>query len=206
MSCCNNIIERTTRLSPACPFCREHFTRSTVRLIRNDFNRPSSGWSTPRRSPNSLRPPLIEDDFAYDRPSPQGFGATLPCSYVPNIASPLSCPGHSCSTSVTPTRSVSVAPTSPTCLASIGPTRISTPGLPSSTHRSATPGPTSYRSTTPALPSPTCKSRTMLMSQQQPPPLPSGDRWPASLIAAASKPSAPSAALRLLGPRVPTRA
>ena len=52
-------------VSPACPFCREHFTRSTVRLIHNDFNRPSSGWSTPRRSLNSPRPPLIEDDFAY---------------------------------------------------------------------------------------------------------------------------------------------
>ncbi len=67
LSCCNNILEKTTsRLTPACPFCREQFTRGTVRLIRIDFNGPSSGWSTPRRSPNSPRPPLIEDDFPND--------------------------------------------------------------------------------------------------------------------------------------------
>ncbi|KAF8273153.1 hypothetical protein EI94DRAFT_1564663, partial [Lactarius quietus] len=66
-SCCNTILEKTTScLSPACPFCREQFTHSTVRLIRIDFNRPSSSWSTPRRSSNSPRPPLIEDDFPND--------------------------------------------------------------------------------------------------------------------------------------------
>ena len=108
-------------------------------------------------------------------------------SYFPNIASPLSRLGHSRSTSVNPTRSASVAPISPTRSASIAPTRISTPGFPSTAHRSATPGPTStYRSTTPASPSPIRKSRTMSMSQQHPPPLPSSDRWPVSLIAEAS--------------------
>ena len=67
LSCCSNILEKTTsRLAPACPFCREQFTRGTVRLIRIDFNGPSSGWSTPKRSPNSPRPPLIEDDFPND--------------------------------------------------------------------------------------------------------------------------------------------
>jgi len=67
LNCCNNILEKTTsHLSPVCPFCREQFTRGTVRLIRIDFNGPSSGWSTPRRSPNSPRPPLIEDDFPND--------------------------------------------------------------------------------------------------------------------------------------------
>jgi hypothetical protein len=67
LSCCNNILEKTTsRLAPVCPFCREQFSRGTVRLIRIDFNGPSSGWSTPRRSPNSPRPPLIEDDFPND--------------------------------------------------------------------------------------------------------------------------------------------
>ncbi|KAH9965293.1 hypothetical protein BC827DRAFT_1114898, partial [Russula dissimulans] len=67
LSCCNNILEKTTsRLPPVCPFCREQFTRAAVRLIRIDFNSPSSGWSTPRRSPNSPRPPLIEDDFPND--------------------------------------------------------------------------------------------------------------------------------------------
>ena len=67
LNCCNNILEKTTsRLAPVCPFCREQFSRGTVRLIRIDFNGPSSGWSTPRRSPNSPRPPLIEDDFPND--------------------------------------------------------------------------------------------------------------------------------------------
>jgi hypothetical protein len=51
---------------PACPFCREEFTRGTVRLIRFDFNGSNSGSSTPRRSPTSPRPPLIEDDFPND--------------------------------------------------------------------------------------------------------------------------------------------
>ncbi|KAF8273535.1 hypothetical protein EI94DRAFT_1654834 [Lactarius quietus] len=374
LSCCNTILEKTTsRLSPACPFCREQFTRSTVRLIRIDFNGPSSGWSTPRRSPNSPRPPLIEDDFPNDLllkasaphypehgeararegrmleskvarvaskkcsveevtalqqeverwltevtaadassalylsslllkailanhlafsdaaktakhaesslklkvdelehersrlevelhkqkvqynqkvqecqslrlelgrfvatpstpavstassaasahaglssasrssaspPNSRVASPTSSPSYIPNIASPLSRLGHSRSTSVAPTRSASVAPTSPSRSASIAPTRISTPGFPSSTHRSATPGLSSFRSTTPS-PSPVRKSRTMSMSQQQPPPLPSSDRWPPSLIAAASKPSAPSAASRPLGPRVHARA
>ena len=67
VNCCNNILEKTTsRLAPVCPFCREQFSRGSVRLIRIDFNGPSSGWSTPRRSPNSPRPPLIEDDFPND--------------------------------------------------------------------------------------------------------------------------------------------
>ncbi|KAJ6498588.1 hypothetical protein C8R47DRAFT_310931 [Mycena vitilis] len=50
-SCCTTIAEKTSsRLSPACPFCRENFTSDSVRLIRMDFN--TSGWSTPRRLPN----------------------------------------------------------------------------------------------------------------------------------------------------------
>jgi hypothetical protein len=67
LSCCNNILEKTSsRKSPACPYCREQFTRGTVRLIRFDFNGSNSGTSTPRRSPTSPRPPLIEDDFPND--------------------------------------------------------------------------------------------------------------------------------------------
>ncbi|TFY59248.1 hypothetical protein EVG20_g7860 [Dentipellis fragilis] len=68
LSCCNTIIEKTpSRLQPVCPFCREQFTRSTIRLIRIDFNGSTgSGWSTPRRSPRSPRAPLIEDDFPND--------------------------------------------------------------------------------------------------------------------------------------------
>ncbi|KAJ7916732.1 hypothetical protein B0H13DRAFT_1608946 [Mycena leptocephala] len=50
-SCCSTIAEKTSsRLTPACPFCRENFTSDSVRLIRMDFN--TSGWSTPRRLPN----------------------------------------------------------------------------------------------------------------------------------------------------------
>jgi hypothetical protein len=44
------------------------------------------------------------------------------------------------------------------------------------------------------------------MSMSQPPPLPPSDRWPAALTASIGKPSAPPAAPRPLGPRVPTRA
>ena len=69
LNCCNHILEKTSsRLSPSCPFCREHFARGTVRLIRFDFNgsNSNSGTSTPRRSPASPRPPLIEDDFPND--------------------------------------------------------------------------------------------------------------------------------------------
>ncbi|KAJ7791722.1 hypothetical protein B0H14DRAFT_3115380 [Mycena olivaceomarginata] len=50
-TCCSTIAEKTSsRLTPACPFCRENFTSDSVRLIRMDFN--TSGWSTPRRLPN----------------------------------------------------------------------------------------------------------------------------------------------------------
>ncbi|KAJ7472407.1 hypothetical protein B0H11DRAFT_2038898, partial [Mycena galericulata] len=61
-SCCTTIAEKTSsRLSPACPFCREHFTSDSVRLIRMDFN--TSGWSTPRRMPDiEANPP----DFISD--------------------------------------------------------------------------------------------------------------------------------------------
>ncbi|KAJ7621302.1 hypothetical protein FB45DRAFT_139103 [Roridomyces roridus] len=61
-NCCTTIAEKTSpRLSPACPFCREHFTSDSVRLIRMDFN--TSGWSTPRRMPDiEANPP----DFVSD--------------------------------------------------------------------------------------------------------------------------------------------
>ena len=137
--------------------------------------------------------------------SPPSSRVASPTSSPSYITSPLSRLGLSRSASVAPTppmRSASVAPTSPLRSASTVPPRISTPGI--SSHRSATPAVPSYRSTTPVSPSPVRKSRTMSMSQ--PPPLPSMDRWPAALTAAMSKPSAPAAAARPLGPRVPTRA
>ncbi|KAJ7769689.1 hypothetical protein DFH07DRAFT_282189 [Mycena maculata] len=61
-SCCATIAEKTSsRLSPACPFCREHFSSDSVRLIRMDFN--TSGWSTPGRLPDiEANPP----DFISD--------------------------------------------------------------------------------------------------------------------------------------------
>ncbi len=67
LNCCNNILEKTSsRSSPACPFCREQFTRGTVRLIRFDLGSFKGGSNTPRKSPTSPRPPLIEDDFPND--------------------------------------------------------------------------------------------------------------------------------------------
>jgi len=131
--------------------------------------------------------------------------ATTSPSYLPNIVSPLARLGLSRSASVAPTgpaRSASVAPTSPSRSASTVPPRISTPAA-SSTHRSATPAVPSFRSSTPVSPSPIRKTRTMSMSQR--PPLPPSDQWPAALTAATPKPSAPTAATRPHGPRVPTR-
>jgi hypothetical protein len=132
-------------------------------------------------------------------PSSRVASPTSTPSYISNIASPLSRLGL--------TRSASVAPTpptrSPSRAGSTVPARISTPGISSTSYRSATPAP-SYRSSTPASPTPVRKSRTMSMSQ--PPPLPPSDRWPAALTASIGKPSAPPAAPRPQGPRVPTRA
>jgi hypothetical protein len=138
-------------------------------------------------------------------PSSRVASPTSSPSYITNIASPLSRLGLSRSASVAPTpptRSASVAPTSPSRSGSTVPARMSTPGIPSASYRSATPS--YHRSSTPVSPSPVRKSRTMSMSQ--PPPLPPSDRWPAALTASISKPSAPPAAPRPLGPRVPTRA
>ncbi|KAI9511978.1 hypothetical protein F5148DRAFT_1008791 [Russula earlei] len=151
-----------------------------------------TGLSSPSRS--SVSPP----DSRVASPT------TTSPSYIPNIISPLARLGLSRSASVAPTppsRSASVAPTSPSRSASTVPPRISTPAVSSSAHRSATP---SFRSSTPVSPSPVRKSRTMSMSQQRPP-LPPSDQWPAALTAATPKPSAPTAAPRPHGPRVPTR-
>lgn len=140
-------------------------------------------------------------------PSSRVASPTSSPSYISNIASPISRRlGLTRSASVAPTpptRSASVAPTSPSRSGSTVPARTSTPGISSSSYRSATPAVPSYRSTTPS-PSPVRKSRTMSMSQ--PPPLPPSDRWPAALTASISKPSAPQAAPRPQGPRVPARA
>ena len=140
-------------------------------------------------------------------PSSRVASPTSQPSYISNITSPLSRLGLTRSASVAPTpiRSASTAPTSHSRSSSNVPSRISTPGV-SSAHRSATPAVPSYRSTTPASPSPIRKSRTISASQHQPPPLPPTDRWHAALAAAVAKPSAPTAAPRPLGPRVPTRA
>ena len=127
-------------------------------------------------------------------PSSRVASPTSSPSYISSIASPLSRLGI--------TRSASVAPTPPTRSSSRAgssvPARSSTPGI--SSYRSATPAVPSFRSSTPASPSPVRKSRTMSMSQ--PPPLPP---WPAGL-GSITKPSAPPAAPRPVGPRVPTRA
>jgi len=136
-------------------------------------------------------------------PSSRVASPTSSPSYLSNLSSSFSRMGLTRSASVAPpTRSASVAPTSHSRSSSNVPPRISTPGVSSATHRSATPAVPSYRSNTPASPSPIRKSRTMSMSQQHPPhppPLPPSDQWPPALIA--SKPSAPTA-IRPLGPRV----
>ncbi|EPQ51333.1 hypothetical protein GLOTRDRAFT_112488 [Gloeophyllum trabeum ATCC 11539] len=70
--CCNAIVEKTSpRLSPVCPFCREQFTRDSIRLIRVDFA-SSSGASTPRRPLTSLEANDIqagEETILYERRS-----------------------------------------------------------------------------------------------------------------------------------------
>ncbi|KAF7982702.1 hypothetical protein HWV62_26542 [Athelia sp. TMB] len=53
ISCCNNIINKTSsRLTPVCPFCRDQFTSETVRVIRMDFS--TSTWNTPRHRAYNL--------------------------------------------------------------------------------------------------------------------------------------------------------
>ncbi|THH00808.1 hypothetical protein EW145_g7028 [Phellinidium pouzarii] len=46
-SCATTIVEKTSpRLQPACPFCRDHFTTETIRVIRIDFSRSSGGGAS----------------------------------------------------------------------------------------------------------------------------------------------------------------
>ncbi|KAI5122837.1 hypothetical protein M0805_003132 [Coniferiporia weirii] len=46
-SCATTIVEKTSpRLQPACPFCREHFTTDTIRVIRIDFSQSSGGGAS----------------------------------------------------------------------------------------------------------------------------------------------------------------
>jgi len=62
LGCCEKIISKTSpRLSPACPFCREHFTRENVRVIRIDFG--TSGHSTPKRGILDA-PDIVTDIFS----------------------------------------------------------------------------------------------------------------------------------------------
>ncbi|VDC00499.1 unnamed protein product [Peniophora sp. CBMAI 1063] len=66
--CATTIVEKTVKGPPLCPFCREGFSRASIRKIRIDFPSAASGsgYTTPRRSPRSPRAPLIEDDFPHD--------------------------------------------------------------------------------------------------------------------------------------------
>ncbi|KAI0075623.1 hypothetical protein K474DRAFT_1567003, partial [Panus rudis PR-1116 ss-1] len=62
LSCCNHIIQKSApKLTPSCPFCREHFTSDTVRLIRIDFSPSSSGWSTPRHVSTAAAHGIVDD-------------------------------------------------------------------------------------------------------------------------------------------------
>ncbi|KAF9788508.1 hypothetical protein BJ322DRAFT_1001565 [Thelephora terrestris] len=63
LGCCEKIISKTSpRLSPACPFCRESFTRENVRVIRIDFGTPT-GHGTPKRIPLEA-PDILTDIFS----------------------------------------------------------------------------------------------------------------------------------------------
>lgn len=62
LGCCEKIISKTSpRLSPACPFCRESFTRENVRVIRIDFG--ISGHGTPKRGTLDA-PDIVTDIFS----------------------------------------------------------------------------------------------------------------------------------------------
>ena len=63
LGCCEKIISKTSpRLSPACPFCRDSFTRENVRVIRIDFGAPT-GHGTPKRIPLEA-PDILTDIFS----------------------------------------------------------------------------------------------------------------------------------------------
>ena len=63
LGCCEKIVSKTSpRLSPACPFCRETFTRENVRVIRIDFN-TTRGHDTAKRAPLDA-PDILTDIFS----------------------------------------------------------------------------------------------------------------------------------------------
>ena len=63
LSCCEKIVSKTSpRLSPACPFCRETFTRESARVIRIDFS-TTNGHGTPKRAPLDA-PDILTDIFS----------------------------------------------------------------------------------------------------------------------------------------------
>lgn len=62
LGCCEKIISKTSpRLSPACPFCRETFTRENVRVIRIDFT--TSGHAALKRVTLDA-PDIVTDIFS----------------------------------------------------------------------------------------------------------------------------------------------
>jgi hypothetical protein len=77
LSCCNQILDITSRPLPTCPFCREPFFRSTVRLIRIDFNRvtPSVQVHHQRKS-KGVCPSFCSSVSPLLLPAPHTFAAT----------------------------------------------------------------------------------------------------------------------------------
>jgi hypothetical protein len=60
LSCCNKILDTTpSSLVPACPFCREQFSRSTVRLIRIDLNRVTPTQAHHQRKGKGVCPTIF---------------------------------------------------------------------------------------------------------------------------------------------------
>ena len=105
-------------------------------------------------------------------PSSSVTSSTSSPSYISNTVSPLSLLGLTRSASVAPTppaRSASIVPTSPSRTASTVPAHTSTPSSSSASHQSATSTVPTSRSRSTAAAAPIRKSRTMAMSQQEPP-------------------------------------
>ncbi|KAH8110185.1 hypothetical protein DFH11DRAFT_1622725, partial [Phellopilus nigrolimitatus] len=93
-SCATTIVEKTSpRLQPACPFCREHFTTDTIRVIRIDFSQSSgggtSGPSTSSAEPliHSMSAAVLDDETVlYDVRRPRSAATSARTSRDPSRA------------------------------------------------------------------------------------------------------------------------
>jgi hypothetical protein len=64
LSCCTKILDTTPpSLVPTCPFCREQFSRGTVRLIRIDLNRVTPTQVHRQRKSKGVYPTIFPSVF-----------------------------------------------------------------------------------------------------------------------------------------------